>query len=102
MCLLTNAGTEVLKKLGITVGTRMSFALINRIPIALVREINKRVGFMLIAKYGTKRAVITLAKGVPLVGGVVGGGFDAAATRAIGAFAHRTFRPGAGRAPDEV
>ncbi len=36
------------------------------------------------AKYGTKRSAVTLAKGVPLVGGVVGGSVDAVSTRAVG------------------
>lgn len=72
LCLVGNAGTDMLKKVGI-------------------REFNKRVAAMLIAKYGGKRAGVTLAKGVPLVGGVIGGGFDAASTRAVGAFARRFF-----------
>jgi EcsC protein family len=91
VCLLGNAGTEVLKKAGIKVGAKLTMNLIERIPAQLIREINKRVGFTLLAKYGTTKASITLAKGVPLVGGVIGGGFDAVATRAVGAFAHRFF-----------
>jgi hypothetical protein len=54
---------------------------------------------MLVAKFGTKRAALTLAKGVPVVGGVIGGGFDVVATRAVGAYADRTFRPGV---PDDA
>ncbi|MGY1606371.1 MULTISPECIES: endonuclease/exonuclease/phosphatase family protein [unclassified Geodermatophilus] len=99
LCLLGNAGTEVLKRAGVTVGTKMSTALIKRIPVTVIREINKRAGFALVAKFGTKRAALTLAKGVPVVGGVIGGGFDVVATRAVGAFADRTFRPGV---PDDV
>ncbi len=99
LCLLGNAGTEVLKRAGVTVGTKLSTTLIQRIPITLLREINKRAGFMLVAKFGTKRAALTLAKGVPVVGGVIGGGFDVVATRAVGAYADRTFRPGV---PDDA
>ncbi|MBB5808570.1 hypothetical protein F4560_008338 [Saccharothrix ecbatanensis] len=91
LCLLGNAGTELLKKAGIKVGTRLTMNLIERIPGQLIREINKRVGFTLLAKYGTSRATVTLAKGVPLVGGVIGGAFDAVTTRAVGAFASRFF-----------
>ncbi|GAA3851563.1 EcsC family protein [Saccharothrix violaceirubra] len=91
VCLLGNAGTELLKKAGIRVGAKLTMNLIERVPAHLIREINKRVGFTLLAKYGTSRASITLAKGVPLVGGVIGGGFDAVTTRAVGAFAHRFF-----------
>ncbi len=91
VCLLGNAGTELLKKAGIKVGSKLTMNLIERIPAQLIREINKRVGFTLLAKYGTGKATVTLAKGVPLVGGVIGGTFDAVTTRAVGAFASRFF-----------
>ncbi|MEU4764427.1 EcsC family protein [Actinosynnema sp. NPDC023794] len=91
VCLLGNAGTELLKKAGIKVGSRLTMNLIERIPAQLIREVNKRVGFTLLAKYGTSKATVTLAKGVPLVGGVIGGTFDAVTTRAVGAFASRFF-----------
>ncbi|MCE6997618.1 EcsC family protein [Saccharothrix sp. S26] len=91
VCLLGNAGTEVLKKAGIKVGAKLTMNLIERIPAQLIREINKRVGFTLLAKYGTTKATVTLAKGVPIVGGVIGGTFDAVTTRAVGAFAARFF-----------
>lgn len=93
VCLLGNAGAEVLKQAGVRVGTRLTVELVQRIPAALIRDINKRVGFTLLAKYGGTRAGITLAKGVPLVGGLVGGGIDAAATKAVGEFARRFFAP---------
>ncbi len=93
LCLVGNAGTEALKRVGVTVGSKVTMTLTKRIPVTVLRQINKKVGFMLIAKYGTKRAVVTLAKGVPLVGGVIGGGVDTTATWAVGAYANKTFRP---------
>ncbi|SDP11140.1 EcsC protein family protein [Klenkia soli] len=92
LCLVGNAGSEVLKRFGVTVGSKVTMTMIERIPVAVIRRINKRVGFMLVAKYGTKRSVVTLAKGVPLVGGLVGGGVDTAATWGVGKYAHTTFR----------
>ncbi|CCH29036.1 EcsC family protein [Actinosynnema sp. NPDC047251] len=97
VCLLGNAGTEVLKKMGIQAGSKLTMNLIERIPAQLIREINKRVGFTLVAKYGTAKAGITLAKSVPLVGGVIGGSFDAVTTRAVGGFARRFFATPPGR-----
>ncbi|ATE53100.1 EcsC family protein [Actinosynnema pretiosum] len=91
VCMVGNAGTEVLKKAGIKAGTKLTVNLIERIPAKVIVEINKRIGFTLLAKYGTSRATLVLAKGVPLVGGVIGGGVDAVATRALGAFAQRFF-----------
>jgi hypothetical protein len=91
VCLLGNAGGELLKKAGIKVGAKLTMDLIERIPAQLIREVNKRVGFTLLAKYGAGKATVTLAKGVPLVGGVIGGTFDAVTTRAVGTFASRFF-----------
>lgn len=93
LCLLGNAGTEVVKQVGIKVGTKYSAALLKSIPVAVIRQINRKAGFALVAKYGTKRAAVTLAKGIPLVGGGIGGGMDAVATKAVGTFADKFFRP---------
>jgi hypothetical protein len=91
LCLLGNAGAEILKRFGIKVSSKVTMTLIERIPIAVIRRINKRVGFMLIAKYGTKRSVVTLAKGIPLMGGLVGGSVDTTTTWAVGKYAHGAF-----------
>jgi len=93
LCLVGNAGTEALKRVGVTVGSKVTMTLIQRIPVTVLRRINKKIGFMLVTKYGTKRAVVTLAKGVPLVGGVIGGSVDTTTTWAVGAYANKTFRP---------
>lgn len=93
LCLAGNAGVEVLKQVGVQVGAKVSMTVIKRIPIAVIREINKKVGFMLVAKYGTKRAMLTPTKGIPVVGGLIGGGVDASATWAFGALADKAFRP---------
>lgn len=92
LCLVGNMGAEALKRVGVTVGSKVTMSLINQIPIAVIRQINKRFGFMLVAKYGTKRAVVTLAKAVPLIGGVVGGSVDTTTTWAVGTYANKTFK----------
>lgn len=83
---------QIARAIGIRVGQRFAMEAIRRLPIAVLREINKRVGFMLLAKYGTKRGLVVLAKGVPLVGGVVGGAVDATMTSVIGRTARAMFR----------
>lgn len=82
---------QILKAVGIKVGEKVAFQAIKNVPIAVIREINKKAGFMLLAKYGTTRPVITLAKGVPLVGGVVGGAVDATMTTVVGHTAKAMF-----------
>lgn len=82
---------QIVKTFGIKVGEKVLIQAIKQVPIVLIREINKKVGFMLLAKYGSKRALVTLAKGVPLVGGVIGGAVDATMTSAIGRTARAMF-----------
>lgn len=95
LCLLGNAATEVGKKFGIKIGTKYSATLLKRLPVAVIYAINRKAGFALVAKYGTKRAAVTLSKGIPLVGGGIGGTVDAVATRAVGRFADGFFAPAA-------
>lgn len=94
MVMLTVAGSSVqgvLSELGVVIGKQAARQVIAAIPIAVIRRINQRAGFFLVAKYGTKRGAVTLAKLVPGVGGIVGGGVDAALTRAIGKVATKVF-----------
>jgi 4-diphosphocytidyl-2C-methyl-D-erythritol kinase len=60
--------------------------------MAVLHSINKKAGFHLVAKFGTKRAAITLAKGVPILGGIVGGAVDAGATAVIGRATDKALR----------
>ena len=82
---------QIVKAFGIKVGEKVLIQAIRQLPIVLIREINKKAGFMLLAKYGSKRALVTLVKGVPLVGGVIGGAVDATMTSAIGRTARAMF-----------
>jgi len=94
LLMLTVAGSNaqaVISGLGVKVGQEAAKQALKKIPRAVLIEINKRAGFYLVAKYGTKRAAITLVKAVPLVGGVIGGGIDAGLTKAVGSLARRAF-----------
>lgn len=92
--LITIAGgtpNAVLAEFGVTVARKSAEAAIRKLPVTIVREVNKRVGFMLVAKYGTKRSVVTLSKLVPGIGGVVGGAVDATFTGLVGRLARKSF-----------
>jgi hypothetical protein len=91
LCLLGNTAAETMKKVGVQVGQKVAMNAIKKLPIDVLYAINKKVGFMLLTKYGSKRGVIVLAKGVPVVGGAIGGGFDATSTYAIGRYAASMF-----------
>lgn len=84
------AAIDILKQAGIKIGTKMSTVLIKRMPIEIIKQINKRVGFRLVTKFGEK-GVINLGKVVPIVGGVIGGTVDVVGTNTIGKTAKKIF-----------
>jgi hypothetical protein len=52
---------------------------------------SRHAGYLAALGVATSRGVAGLGRFVPLLGGVVGGGFDAALTHMIGRTAHRVF-----------
>ena len=84
------AAADILKQAGIKIGTKMSTVLIKRMPIEIIKQINKRVGFRLVTKFGEK-GVVNLGKVVPIVGGVIGGTVDLVGTGTIGKIAKEIF-----------
>lgn len=89
-CMAGNAAKEVLKDVGIQVGKKVTQAAINNISREVITKINRAVGFRLLTKAGTT-GVVNLTKALPLVGGVIGGAVDLAATHAIGKVAVQAF-----------
>lgn len=81
---LTGQGAlDILKDVGIKVGSQQLKSTIRKIPYEIIKKINQRVGFRLVTKFGSK-GVINLGKAIPLVGGVVGGTIDAVGTNTVG------------------
>ena len=92
LCLIGNAMEDVMKSAGVVVGGKVAIEMLKKIPGKTFIEINKRVGFRLLTKFGTK-GVVNLVKLVPLVGGAVGGTFDGMTCYAAGRAADKCFRP---------
>lgn len=90
MCLCGSAITDILKDIGIQVGTKLTKTAINKISSVTITKINQTVGFRLVTKFGQTGA-INLGKAVPFLGGVIGGTVDAIATKTIGKVAINTF-----------
>ena len=88
-CLVKGGIADVLKSAGVKLGEGFAISAIKRIPGYVIANINKKVGFSLVTRFGGsrfgKQAVVNLSKMVPVVGGVIGGGFDAAMTSAVAA-----------------
>lgn len=89
-CLAGNAAKDVLKDIGIVVGTKMTTQAISNITGKTLTAINQKVGFRLLTKFG-ETGVVNLGKAVPVVGGVIGGTVDFVATKTIGNIARDVF-----------
>lgn len=94
LCMLGTAMEDVVKQAGVTLGGKVAIEALKKVPGRVLIEINKRIGFRLVTKFGEK-GVVNLAKLVPLVGGAVGGTFDGATCYMVGQAADRAFRPAA-------
>lgn len=90
LCLTGSAASDVLKETGIKIGLKAANVGIKKLPIEVIRAINRKVGFKLITKFGEKGS-INLGKLVPGVGGFIGGSFDLASTKAIATVATKMF-----------
>lgn len=89
-CMAGNAAKDILKDVGIQVGKKLTQSAIKNISGKTLTAINQKVGFRLLTKFGEK-GLINLGKTIPLVGGVIGAGFDIASTNLIGNIARDTF-----------
>ena len=89
-CLTGSSTTKVLKNVGIKIGEKVVINVIKKIPVEVLVKINQQVGFRLVTKFGQK-GFVNIVKMVPLVGGAVGGAFDAGMTLTIGNIAKKVF-----------
>jgi hypothetical protein len=92
VALLGSAGAAVLRDAGVRIGQRSTAAALERLPSRVLVELNKKVGFRLVAKAGEK-GVLNLTKLVPLVGGPIGAAVDGVSCKTIAGYAMRTFTP---------
>ena len=91
-CLAGSAMSDILKEVGIKMGTKLTQQAIMKITGVTLVRINQAVGFRLITKAGST-GILNLTKMVPFVGGIVGGSFDVATTGTIARTAKSAFTP---------
>jgi uncharacterized protein (DUF697 family) len=90
-----NGAKDLLKDMGISLGEKwVGKIIMDGSSSKIVSTINKKLGTKFFTKAGSKN----LGKLVPLMGGVIGGAFDAAGTRIVGITARKIFIDGAGNA----
>jgi hypothetical protein len=90
VCLAGNVDKDILQEIGINIGTRLTAQMIGRISESTLVAINRKVGFLLLSKTGS-RGAINLGKAIPLAGGIISGSIDVYATNLIGNIARNTF-----------
>lgn len=82
MCLAGVSVADVCKAAGIKAANSSAKVVIKKIPGAMLKTINSRLGYRFITKAGNT-GVVNLMKLVPAAGGFVGGGIDLVSTRTI-------------------
>ena len=89
-CLAGISIDQILKQAGIQFGNKFVMAMVKKIPGELLTKINQKVGFRFVTKFGTK-GIVNIGKAVPVVGGVISGGFDFVETKVIANRAYKMF-----------
>lgn len=92
-CLAGISVADVIKQAGLKIGTKLTTSMIKKIPGKALTAINGKVGFRLLTKFGEK-GIINLGKMVPVVGALIGGGFDLVETKIIANRALKEFFDG--------
>lgn len=89
-CLAGNAAKGILKNAGIAIGTKLTEQVLARMSGEVAKRVNQAVAVKLAAKLGQNGAA-SLAKIVPVVGGVTNALFDGITTNIVGNVARDTF-----------
>jgi uncharacterized protein (DUF697 family) len=91
MSLAGDVARDAMQATGVDFGNKLTQRAAAQIPGRALVEINKRIGVRLLSKAG-ERGLVNVSKVVPVIGGVVGGSFDALVCRAVGRTAKALFR----------
>jgi len=91
-CFLGTSLIDLAKGTGLQLGTYLAQQACKRVSGDALKPLNTALACRLAALTGTT-APVNLAKLVPVLGGVISGGVDAAVTRGYGKTAKRVFQP---------
>ena len=89
-CLAGISVDAITKQVAIKFGTKFGTAMVKKIPGKVLTSINQKVGFRFLTKFGTT-GLINIGKAIPVVGAVIGGGFDLVETKIIADRAYKMF-----------
>lgn len=89
-CMCGAAGSDILKSVGIEMGTKFLNHVLQKLSQETIQKINNAVGLRLLSRFAGIGA-LNVGKAVPLIGAVIGGTFDGVTTNIIGTVAKKTF-----------
>jgi hypothetical protein len=89
-CLTGSKAADTVKDAGVRFGTRLTRDAVGWMSLALFKKVEHATGVSVACVAGASN-IARFGKFVPVVGGVVAGGFDAAMTQLIGRTADRVF-----------
>jgi EcsC protein family len=89
-CMTGSKAADTLKDAGIRLGTKLTRDALGWLSPVLIKKVEHAAKLPVLTSIGTA-GVARLGRLVPVVGGVVAGGFDAAMTQLIGHTADRVF-----------
>ncbi len=95
LSLMGSCAPEVARSAGVDLDKKLTKAALRKLSAPKLARIDECIGVRLLAKTG-QQGVVKLVKLVPIVGGVIGGSFDAATCRSVGQQARNLFRPAVG------
>lgn len=90
ICMLGNGTKEIFKEMGIKAGEKFARSFIENTSRKMLLSVNEKVSANIASKLGSK-SLTGLGKAIPIVGGVIGGSFDAGSTLIIGKVAKKMF-----------
>ncbi|HUQ61224.1 hypothetical protein [Lentzea sp.] len=92
--LLGESGSKTIGKVAERTGQHWARQLVNAVPMATLKQINKVLGKNFVTKYGTKQGIVVLGRAVPFgIGALIGGGANAAMAALAVRAARRAFGP---------
>lgn len=97
LCLVGDKAEEVLQKPGSKIGMKAAKSAIARMPGRMLNQINTNIGRLLLRLVAGRTAML-VARAVPILGGVIAGGYDAYSCRHTGRIAKEVFK----RAPAKM
>lgn len=100
---LGGSSGETISKIAERTGHYWAKTIVDSVPVATLRQINKVLGPNFVTKYGAKQGILVLGKVVPFgIGAVIGGGANLAVSEATVRTARRAFGPAPVTWPNEA